>query len=401
MTSLRIVHLGKYYPPASGGIEQHTRWLARGQVELGAEVAVVVVNHANPQGRDVTYCAGHATTDRYELDGAIQVYRIGRRVHMARWDVCPGLCRRLRRLHRDFQPHLWHLHTPNITMMLAVLNCPVVRPLVITHHSDIIRQRFLKYLIRPFEWRLYRLAQRIFTGSAAYVAGSSLLSALSHKVVCLPLGIDLTPYQQVTERVELIQQQMRAQYGWPLWLCVGRMVPYKGHAVALQALLHVPGQLLLIGTGPLQNQLRHLAERLGIAGRVHFYGPATDEELIAAYRAATALWFTSLNRAEGFGLVQVEAMASGCPVINTSIAHSGVTWVCRHEQEGLTVPPGDATALAGAARRLLNEPALRERLAAAGRERAGAEFDYRRMAAQSLTLYQQALASKTNAHADP
>ncbi|HVL12827.1 MAG TPA: glycosyltransferase, partial [Gemmata sp.] len=73
--------------------------------------------------------------------------------------------------------------------------------------------------------------------------------------------------------------------------------------------------------------------------------------------------------------------------INTAIAGSGVPWVCRHEQEGLTVPVGDAAALAAAANRLLGEPGLRDRLAAAGRDRAAAEFDARVMAERSLEIY--------------
>ena len=109
-------------------------------------------------------------------------------------------------------------------------------------------------------------------------------------------------------------------------------------------------------------------------------GRATDDELVGAYHAATALWFPSNARSEGFGLVQVEAMASGCPVVNAAIPHSGVPWVCRHDEAGLTVPVDDAAAFAAAARRLLDEPGLRDRLAARGAsEQAGrASFDHRR-----------------------
>lgn len=391
MSPLRIVHLGKYYPPAVGGIEEHTRWLACGQAELGAEVAVVVVDHRDAFGRDVTHYPWGITPGRQERDGSVSIYRAARWGQFARWDICPGLSRLLIQLRRTFRPHLWHLHTPNITMMLAWVACPRLGPLVITHHSDIIRQQRLKYLIRPCEYLLYHQAYRIFSDSPAYVAGSPLLRRLRQKVTALPLGIDLTPYFQPSETVLAIGHQLRAKYGWPLWLCVGRLVNYKGHSLALQALARVPGQLLIVGSGPLQSKLHQEAARLGVADRVHFLGHVASAELIAAYRAATALWFPSLDRSEGFGLVQVEAMASGCPVINTAIPHSGVPWVCRHEREGLTVPPADAVALAAAANRLLDEPDLRDRLAAAGRVRA-AEFDYRRMATRSLELYQEALA---------
>ena len=104
---------------------------------------------------------------------------------------------------------------------------------------------------------------------------------------------------------------------------------------------------------------------MNLSDRVRWLGRATDDELVGAYLAATALWFPSNARSEGFGLVQVEAMANGCPVINTSIPASGVSWVCRHEQEGLTVPVNDPAAFAAAANRLVSEPDFRARLSAA------------------------------------
>jgi rhamnosyl/mannosyltransferase len=147
----------------------------------------------------------------------------------------------------------------------------------------------------------------------------------------------------------------------------------------------------VIGTGPLATELKAKAEELGVADRVIWYGHASAEELVGAYWAATALWFPSVARSEGFGLVQVEAMAAGCPVINTAIPGSGVAWVCRHEREGLTTPVNDSVAFAAAARRLLGEPGLRERLAQAGRERAAIEFDWLVMGQRSLDAYRAAI----------
>jgi rhamnosyl/mannosyltransferase len=115
------------------------------------------------------------------------------------------------------------------------------------------------------------------------------------------------------------------------------------------------------------------------------------EEVVGAYHAATALWFPSNARSEGFGLVQVEAMASGCPVINTAIPGSGVAWVSPHEQTGLTVPMNDPSEFARAANRLLNERGLRDRLAAGARARVRAEFDHRFMAERCMNIYRSVL----------
>jgi rhamnosyl/mannosyltransferase len=94
-------------------------------------------------------------------------------------------------------------------------------------------------------------------------------------------------------------------------------------------------------------------------------------------------------------------MASGCPVINADIPCSGVPWVSRHEKEGLTIPLNDSTALARAAKRLLDEPGLRHRLTEASIERACQEFDHMTMARRSFEIYAHALGSVyTNAQAE-
>jgi rhamnosyl/mannosyltransferase len=127
---------------------------------------------------------------------------------------------------------------------------------------------------------------------------------------------------------------------------------------------------------------------------VAWLGHVTPDELAGAYQAAAALWFPSNARSEGFGLVQVEAMASGCPVINTAVPDSGVSWVSRNEVTGLTVPINDAPALAAATRRLLDEPGLRDRLAAGARRRAADEFGAEVMAERSLEIYRTVLAGQ-------
>jgi glycosyltransferase involved in cell wall biosynthesis len=383
---LRVVHLGKYYPPSPGGIEGHTRTLALAQAALGADVRVLVVNHAAADGRDATFDRFTPTPDAEEVDGPVRVTRVGRWANLAKLDVAPGLPAAIRRLARE-RPDVWHLHAPNVSMMLAVLSVPSVRPLVITHHSDIVRQRLLKYAVRPVETAVYRRASRILPTSREYADGSEMLKRFAAKVTPLPLGIDAAPFREPSVAALAFARDLRGRHGAPLWLCVGRLIYYKGLPVALAALRDVPGTLLVIGTGPMEAELRARAEEVGVAERVVFRGHATADELAGAYRASTAVWFPSTARSEGFGLVQVEAMASGCPVINTAIAASGVPWVCRHEQEGLTVPVNDPAAIAAAAKRLLTEPGLRDRLAAAGRERAAAEFDHRVMAARSLNVY--------------
>ena len=138
-----------------------------------------------------------------------------------------------------------------------------------------------------------------------------------------------------------------------------------------------------------------------MADRVIWQGRLNETELIGAYRAATALWFPSNARSEAFGLVQIEAMASGCPVLNTNIAGSGVPWVSRHEESGLTVPVNDPMAFAEASLRLLDEPGLRDRLSQQARARALAEFSDDTMARQTVRLYERVLNQRVRSDTAP
>ncbi len=387
---IRVVHLGKYYPPAAGGIETHTQTLARAQARLGAGVRVVVVNHADAAGRDVTFDRFSPTPDATGRDGGIVVHRAGRVANVAKLDVCPTLPRLLKAVRREFRPHVWHLHAPNVTMMLAVLADRRLRPLVVTHHSDIVRQKVLRHVVRPVEHAVYRRAARILPTSQTYADGSPTLARFREKVEPLPLGLDLTPFRTPSAAAHAHAERFRRELPGPVWLSVGRLIYYKALGVGLEALANTPGTLMVVGTGPMEAEWRRRAEELKLDDRVRWLGRATDDELVGAYHAATALWFSSNARSEGFGLVQVEAMASGCPVINTHIPASGVSWVSRHEREGLTVPVNDPAAFATAARRLVEEPGLREKMSVAAKRRAD-EFDWLTMGERSLDIYRAVL----------
>jgi glycosyltransferase involved in cell wall biosynthesis len=386
---LRVLHLGKFYPPASGGMEAHVQTLARAQAALGARVEVLCINHAATEQGFSHEFQGRSPT-REEWDGPVRVIRVGRWASVLRMDVMPELPRELvSALARGVD--VVHLHTPNPTMLLALESVPWLPPVFITHHSDIIRQRVAGALFRPFEWVLYGRARRLIATSSAYVPGSPLLLRFRDKVRELPLGIELAPYLTPSPEALEAEARWRAEQGSPLWLMVGRLVYYKGLFTALEALTRVPGQLLVVGVGPLEQEGRARARALGVEGRVTWAGYLPPESLIGAYRAATALWFPSNARSEAYGLSQIEAMASALPVINTAIPHSGVPWVSLHGETGLTVPMDDAEALARAARRLVDEPGLAERLGQGARARALAQFRHDVMAERSLALYADAL----------
>ncbi len=278
-------------------------------------------------------------------------------------------------------------------MFLALAALPSFSTLVVTHHSDVVKQRVLGRVFAPVERLVHDRSALVLSTTEAYVAGSVVLKGRLEKVRALPLGLDLGRFSKPSEAALHAEQALRARGKEPLWLSVGRLVYYKGLTTAIDALKSVPGRLMIVGRGPLERELRARATTRGVAERIDWAGYLDEDALVGAYRAATALWFPSNARSEGFGLVQVEAMASGCPVINTAIPHSGVSWVSPDGETGLTIPPGDSRALADASRRLLDQPGLREQLSRQAIARAHHEFDDGVMAERSLDLYASAIAA--------
>jgi glycosyltransferase involved in cell wall biosynthesis len=384
ITMLRVCHLGKYYPPAYGGMETHVAALARAQRRLGADVTVFCVNHQTEDGREVRDSRLRRSPTREEIDDGVRVVRYGRIGGLSKLDLCP----KLRRLSRELEGFdVVHLHAPNPTFSLPLFASKATPKLCITHHSDVIKQRMLAKVYHPLERRVYGSAANIFATSPWYLGGSPLLQQFADKVDVVPLGVNVEPYLKPSPFARSVEREIREGVEGPIWLCVGRLVYYKGFHTAIDALARVPGTLVIVGKGPLEKPLKAQAEKLGVADRVRWCPDASDDVLCGLYHAATALWFPSNNRSEGFGLVQVEAMASGLPVINTSIPNSGVAWVAPHEVAALTIAPESPHQLAEAALRLLEDDVLRRELGANGRRRAKKLFSDGLMAQRYLDRY--------------
>jgi rhamnosyl/mannosyltransferase len=205
----------------------------------------------------------------------------------------------------------------------------------------------------------------------------------------IPLGIELGRFLQVPSAHV---QRIKDTYGTPLVLFVGKLRYYKGLQYLLQAMLEIPARLLVVGSGPMGAEWRRLAQTLELGDRVVFLGEVSDEELPAYYHASDLFVLPASERSEAFGTVQLEAMASGLPVVCTELG-TGTSFVNVHGQTGLVVPARDVQSLGAAMRMLLQDQALRREMGRRAQQRALDEFSLPLMVDRVARLYAQVLAT--------
>jgi rhamnosyl/mannosyltransferase len=364
LEGLRVLHLGKFYPPHPGGMETHLQALC-GELKRAVEVEVIVAG----EGRE-TICE--------EVDG-VRVSRLGTTMNFAAAPVCPQMVRRVRESRAD----IVHLHWPNPTAVLAYLMSGHRGHLVFTYHSDIIRQRILRKPFWPILTIALKRARAIIATSPDYVQTSTVLQKFRERCRVIPFGIPLEQFDQ-PNAIEV--SKLRRQYGARLVLTVGRLVYYKGFQYLIRAMREVDGHLLIVGHGPVRDELEREARAAGVSERVTFLGDMPDVR--PYYHAANVFVLPSIARSEAFGIVQLEAMACAKPVVNTSLA-SGVPFVSPGGLTGLTVTPADAHALAQAINTLLDNPALSAGYGQAGRRRVEQEFSLEVMTRRTLKVYEE------------
>jgi glycosyltransferase involved in cell wall biosynthesis len=313
------------------------------------------------------------------LEEGFRVTKIANWLNFVGAPLSPGIFTELRRSPES----VIHIHWPNPIAALGYLVTSQHKPLIVTWHADVTRQRRLSYSFAPILKRFLDSSSAIIVTSPNYLESSETLSSFRNRCRIIPIGIEhREPGFSDLEKA----RKIRETYGSGIVLTVGRLVHYKGLSDIIRAMREVRGTLIIVGEGPLRSELETQTALSGLTGRVIFAGEA--EDVLPYYHACDVFALPSVARSEAFGIVQVEAMAAGKPVVNTAIS-SGVPFVSVDGLTGKTVPAGDTSAMAAALNLLLGDRELSAAYGRAGKLRARKMFGLEEMTRKTLDVYRE------------
>ena len=369
MKNLRVLQLGKFYP-IRGGVEKVAYELMMGLSERQVHCDMLCAA-----------CEGESRT--------LPVNDFARLICCRTWlkacatMISPAMIFALRKRCRQYD--IIHVHHPDPMACLALFLSGYKGRVILHWHSDIQKQKLLLKFYQPLQQWLLRRADRIVGTTPVYLAESPFLKRVQNKTICLPIGVEAV--QPVPERVLALKERYP---GKKIVFSLGRLVAYKGYCFLVEAARYLGDDYVVLigGTGALKENLLHQIDELGLTGKVTLLGRVSDEDLPTYYGACDVFCLSSVQKTEAFGIVQIEAMSCGKPVVATNIPQSGVSWVNAHGVSGINVTPGDAKELAQAIEMLVEDDATYRKYAVGAGQRYRDLFTKERMIAKCLNIYE-------------
>ena len=382
MSALKILHVGKYFAPFSGGVENYMRDAMLALKRLGIESTALVHRHSlSLKTLDETVTVGGNT---------FNIVRTGMWARLLYTPISPAFPWHLRRLIKASKPDILHLHMPNPSVFWA-LTLPSARsiPWVVHWHADVItaaqdwRMKMFYKLYQPFEHAILKRAKAIVATSNPYRDTSLPLKKWLHKSKVVPLGMDAQRFGSAA-RSQIRKDALQV-------LAVGRLTYYKGFRYLIEAAVQTPDiHINLVGHGDQSEKLESLVASLKLQDRVTFHGVLSNEELAQKMVDCDCLCLPSIERTEAFGMVLLEAMYFGKATVISDVEGSGMGWVVDENITGIKVVPADADALAGALKRLAADREELARMGQQGREKFDQQFEINHAVEGLIKVYQQA-----------
>lgn len=372
---MRVLHFYKtYFPDSVGGVEQVIRQMCVGTGRLGVTNQVLSLSRDADlapfafEGHEV-----HRAPLNFEVaSNAVSIQSIGMLARMAR------------------AADVVHYHFPWPFMDLAHFMARVDKPTVVTYHSDIVRQKALLRLYQPLKHRFLADVDTIVATSPNYLASSAVLDRYRDKTRVITFGLDKESYPEPDQaRLEA----WRARVGPKFFLFVGVLRYYKGLHILLDAVAGTGYPVVIVGAGPIEDELKAHAQRLGLKN-VMFVGAVDDLDKAALLKLSYAAAFPSHLRSEAFGISLLEGAMYGKPMISSEIG-TGTTYINVHGETGLVVPPSDHEALRAAMKTLWDNPEMAAAMGRRAEERYWRLFTSAQMAQSYADLYEELVARRS------
>ncbi|QRR30718.1 glycosyltransferase [Pseudomonas simiae] len=370
---MKILHFYKTFAADQhGGVEMFIRHLTRATSQQGCENVVLSLS------KDAMPCT---QTADYQLVQAKEDFNLASTgFSLSAFKIFSNLAQ---------SADLIHYHFPWPFMDVVHFATRVQKPTVVTYHSDIVRQKFLKCLYTPLQKLFLDSVDHIVATSPNYIESSPVLAKYRHKTCAIPIGLEESMYPE--PEVDKVAD-LRTQHG-KFFLFVGVLRYYKGLEYLLRAMEGKDWPLLIVGAGPLEQELIRIAAELKLSS-VRFIGQVSEQEKVNLLKACYAVVFPSHLRSEAFGISLLEAAMFGKPMICSEIG-TGTSYINQNNISGLVVPPGNSLAMRLAMEQLWNSPELADVYGAAARQRYLKVFTSRAMGEAYKNVYSELVSDGT------
>jgi len=367
-TKIKVLQISKLYYPWIGGVEKIVQDIAEG---LQGRVNIkVLVCQANGLGK-----RKFINNVKVVKASSLGIF----------WGMPLSLTFPFLLAWNSRKVDILHFHLP---FPLAVISYLLLgskrKKVVVTYHSDIVRQKMLMKFYKPFLMKFLKQSDKIIVTSPNLLEESKYLIQFKDKCIVIHLSIDLKKFRNPMVKEFNLDVCSRDR----IVLFVGRLNYYKGVEYLIEAMKEVEAKLIIVGNGSLRGELEKKAKSIGVFRKVLFLGELPDEKLNYCYQICDVFVLPSVEPSEAFGIVQLEAMAHGIPVVNTNLP-TGVPYVSINGETGFTVPPRDSKALAKAINKILNDERLALRFSENAKKRVQVNFSKDKMLDLIYLLYKE------------
>lgn len=369
MAKTKILQIGKFFPPYSGGMETVLKNVCD-SIYKHCDLNVIVANTSFKTAQEFF---------------PYSITRVASIANIYSLSLCPTFPFWINKIKSD----IVHIHLPNPLAELSFLVSNHQGKLIAHFHSDIVRQKNIMILYEKILLKFLDKCDKIIVPTPYHISSSKYINRYRDKCIIIPYGININEYL-LKNKKEFENAEQLKNKNKPILLFVGRLVYYKGIQYLIEAMKNIDAILYIVGTGPLEKDMKNLSKKNGLDKKVIFVGHASDREVVTYFNACDIFIFPSVEKSEMFGVVQLEAMACRKPVISTELL-TGVSWVNQHSKTGIVVEPKNSAELSAAIIYLIDNPAIRTQMGAEGRKRVESLFTVEIMKEKILNLYNELL----------